>query len=91
MTGIRRSALIALAVAAVLGIGALLMLWVMGAAGSVLGPRAGALLSYMSVNEHLNNFLQGVIDLKDVVFYLSMTIGALFLTTRVSESARWRA
>ena len=78
-------------VAAVIGIGSLLMLWVLGSAGSVLGPRLGAVLSYLSVNEHLNSFLQGVIDLKDVVFYLSMTVGALFLTIRVFESARWRA
>ena len=78
-------------VAGVLGIGALLMLWVLGAAGSIMGPRTGAVLSYLSVNEHLNSFLQGVIALKDIVFYLSMTVGSLFLTVRILESARWRA
>lgn len=78
-------------VAAVTGIGVLLFLWVLGAAASVLGPRMSGIFSYMSLNDHFNNFQQGVIDLKDIVFYLSVTVGALFLTIRVFESGRWRA
>jgi ABC-2 type transport system permease protein len=78
-------------VAGVLGIGLLLLLWVMGAASSVLGPRLSSLIAYLSLNDHFMNFGQGVIDLKDVVFYLSFIAGALFLTVRVLESGRWRA
>jgi ABC-2 type transport system permease protein len=78
-------------VAGVLGIGLLLLLWVMGAASSVLGPRLSSLIAYLSLNDHFMNFGQGVIDLKDVVFYLSFIAGALFLTVRVLESSRWRA
>jgi ABC-2 type transport system permease protein len=64
---------------------------VMGAASSVLGPRLSSLIAYLSLNDHFMNFGQGVIDLKDVVFYLSFIAGALFLTVRVLESGRWRA
>ncbi|HEV2122608.1 MAG TPA: ABC transporter permease, partial [Chloroflexota bacterium] len=78
-------------VAAVIGIGILLLLWIMGAAASVLGPRMGAFLAYLSLNDHFNSFQRGVIDLKDLIFYLSMTAGALFLTIRALESNRWRA
>ncbi|MDQ3700436.1 MAG: ABC transporter permease [Chloroflexota bacterium] len=78
-------------VAGVVGIGILLLLWVLGAAGSVLGPRLSGLVGYLSLNDHYQNFGQGVIDLKDVVFYLSFIAGALFLTVRVLESGRWRA
>jgi ABC-2 type transport system permease protein len=78
-------------VAGVLGIGILLLLWVLGAASGVLGPRLSGFLAYLSLADHFQNFGQGVIELKDVVFYISFIIGALFLTVRVFESARWRA
>ena len=78
-------------VAGVVGIGLLLLLWVMGAAAGVLGPRLSSVLGYLSLSDHFNNFGQGVIELKDVVFYLSCIVGALFFTVRVLESSRWRA
>jgi ABC-2 type transport system permease protein len=78
-------------VAGVVGIGILLLLWVLGAAAGVLGPRLSGVLSYLSLSDHFQNFGQGVIELKDVVFYLSFIVGALFLTVRIFESARWRA
>jgi len=78
-------------IAGVVGIGILLLLWVMGAASGVLGSRMSSFLSYLSLSDHFQNFGQGVIDLKDVVFYLSFIVGALFLTVRIFESARWRA
>jgi ABC-2 type transport system permease protein len=78
-------------VAAVLGIGILLLLWILGGVGSLMSPTLGPLFAYLSVNDHLNNFMQGVIDLKDVVYYLSITAGMLFLTVQVFQSARWRA
>ena len=78
-------------VAGVVGIGILLLLWVLGAASGILGPRLSSVMAYLSLSDHFQNFGQGVIDLKDVVFYLSFTFGALFLTVRIFESARWRA
>ncbi|HET6317576.1 MAG TPA: ABC transporter permease [Chloroflexota bacterium] len=78
-------------VAAVIGIGLLLLLWIMGGIGGLINPRIGAFFTYLSVNDHLNQFMQGVIDLKDIVYYLSMTLGALFLTVQIFQSARWRA
>ena len=78
-------------VAGVVGIGILLLLWVLGAASGVLGPRLSGVLAYLSLSDHFQNFGQGVIELKDVVFYLSFIVGALFLTVRIFESARWRA
>lgn len=78
-------------VAGVVGIGLLLLLWVLGAASGVLGPRISSVLSYLSLSDHFNNFGQGVVDLKDVVFYVSFIAAALYLTVRVQESSRWRA
>ena len=78
-------------VAAVTGIGLLLLLWILGGVGPMMSPTLGAFFAYLSVNDHLNSFMQGVIDLKDVVYYLSITAGTLFLTVQIFQSARWRA
>ncbi|MGH9610104.1 MAG: ABC transporter, partial [Bryobacteraceae bacterium] len=48
-------------------------------------------LNYLSIVSHLDGFTRGVIDSKDIVYYLSMIFLGLFLTARSLESARWRA
>jgi ABC-2 type transport system permease protein len=48
-------------------------------------------INYLSIVTHMENFSKGVIDSKDVIFYLSMIFFALFLTKRSMESLRWRA
>lgn len=78
-------------VAAVFGIGLLLLLWIMSSASSVLGPRIGGFLAYLSLNDHFNSFQEGVLEGKDVLFYFSLIAVSLFLTIRVFESSRWRA
>ena len=39
---------------------------------------------------HFQPFMQGIIHLRDVVFYLAITYVALFSATRVLEARRWR-
>jgi ABC-2 type transport system permease protein len=48
-------------------------------------------LSYLSITSHLDSFTRGVIDSKDVIYYLSMITLGLFLTVRSLESLRWRS
>ena len=43
----------------------------------------------MSAAEHLTPFLQGRIELKDVVYYLSFVALGLWLTDRAIEGHRW--
>jgi ABC-2 type transport system permease protein len=38
----------------------------------------------------MDGFAKGVIDTKDLVYYLSVIAFALFLTLRSLESKRWR-
>jgi ABC-2 type transport system permease protein len=40
------------------------------------------LLEFVSVSAHLDNMARGVIDSRDVIFYLTLTAGGLMLTTR---------
>jgi len=52
--------------------------------------QAGPLLTYLSLLEHLNNFLAGLIDTRDVIYLLGLIAVSLFLAHRVVESQRWR-
>lgn len=47
-------------------------------------------LAYLSLTAHFESFSKGVIDSKDVIFYVSVIVLGLFLTTRSLESLRWR-
>jgi ABC-2 type transport system permease protein len=78
-------------VAGVLTFCLLLMLWV---ASWMDDPSAGLLKRFfgqLGLTTHMDELMKGVIDLKDVVFYLSVTFVGLFLTHRSLESQRWRA
>lgn len=49
----------------------------------ILVPAAWApLIEYVSVSYHLDNMARGVIDTRDVIYYLSVTFGALFLAVQ---------
>lgn len=48
-------------------------------------------INYLSIVTHFDNFAKGVLDLRDVIFYVSMIFFALFITSRSMESLRWRA
>lgn len=76
-------------VAAVLGFGILLLLWLIEAAGNIATGSA-TVLSYLSMPSHYNDFARGAINLEDVVYYVSVTIGALFIATRMLETRRYR-
>lgn len=48
-------------------------------------------INYLSIVTHFENFSKGVLETKDIIFYLSMIFFALFVTSRAMESLRWRA
>jgi ABC-2 type transport system permease protein len=77
-------------VAVLLSFGMLLLLWLIDWSASFAGPTAARIIEYLSFIRHLQDFQRGVIDTKDVVFYLSFIFFGLFLTTRIIESRRWR-
>jgi ABC-2 type transport system permease protein len=54
------------------------------------GPVAKA-FAYLGLMNHVEDMMKGIIDLKDVVFYLSVTGFGLFLALQSVESQRWRA
>jgi ABC-2 type transport system permease protein len=50
----------------------------------------GSFFSYLSVTKHIEDFAKGVIDTKDVIYYLSFIGFGLFLSKQSVESHRWR-
>jgi ABC-2 type transport system permease protein len=47
-------------------------------------------LSYFSMFDQVNDFARGVVDTRSVIFYVSLTLFALFLTLRTVEIRRWK-
>jgi ABC-2 type transport system permease protein len=45
-------------------------------------PGLAPVFQFLSVSSHLDNMARGVIDSRDVIFYLSVTAGALLLAVR---------
>ncbi len=79
-------------VAAVLSFAFLLSFFIIGWAGEQIGEasKVGKVLSYLSITDHFDDFTKGVIDTSHLIYYVSFTFLALFLTSRIVESRRWR-
>jgi ABC-2 type transport system permease protein len=68
-----------------------LLLWVLDWVSTLETSVWAKVVSYMSVLTHFEGFSKGVIDTKDVIYYVTMIFLGLFLTARSMESLRWRA
>ena len=42
----------------------------------------GQIVEYLSLSFHLDNLARGVLDTRDILYYLSVTFGALFLAVQ---------
>jgi ABC-2 type transport system permease protein len=77
-------------IAAVSCLVALLLLYIIAWPAENAGETIGAMLRYVSLTEHFAQMVKGIIDSKDLVYFLSVIVLALFLTHRSVESIRWR-
>jgi ABC-2 type transport system permease protein len=68
-----------------------LMLWIMDWSASFDSSTLAKVMAYLSINSHMESFTKGTLELRDVVYYLSVIFFGLFLTGRSLESLRWRA
>jgi ABC-2 type transport system permease protein len=76
-------------VAAMSTIGMLLFLWFLDWNEGIAGPAVVAVLHQLSFSDHFFNFIRGVIDLDDVVYYLSVSVLFLFFTRCTLASRTW--
>ncbi|MGA8030729.1 MAG: ABC transporter permease subunit, partial [Bryobacteraceae bacterium] len=78
-------------VAGAVGFALSLVLWILNWTTSFGNSTSVIVMNYLSIVSHMDSFSRGVIDTKDVVYYLSMICLGLFLTNRSLESLRWRS
>ena len=70
---------------------ALLIIWYAGyLIGFFVAPPANLFFEYVGGFNRFQSFMLGQAALRDVVYFLSLIAGGLFLTTRVLGSRRWR-
>lgn len=67
-----------------------LSLWLMGKiVPSFPGPLQ-PIMDFIGVDSHLNNTARGVIDTRDLLYYLTVIAGCLLLAQQALESRKWR-
>jgi ABC-2 type transport system permease protein len=76
-------------VAAIITFVVLLMTWIIGWSAGEAEGWTRELILYLASVSHLDSFSRGTLDLKDVVYFLSVIVFGLFATHRAVEAHRW--
>lgn len=77
-------------VSAMLTYGIIVFLWFVSANEAAIGESFSWIVVGLSLFDRFSGFAQGVIDLRDVVFFLAFTTLFLFLALRALGSRAWR-
>jgi ABC-2 type transport system permease protein len=77
-------------VAYIIAFAILLVLWLSDNLGQFLGGAVGSIFSYASVLNHFQSFNQGVIQSNDVVYYVTLILAGIILSTLSLQSRRYR-
>ena len=76
-------------VSSVVAGGILFALWFLGLLANILPEALGQVLNHLSLSYYFPDFIQGIIDTRGIVYYLSTTALFLFLAIRSLENSRW--
>jgi ABC-2 type transport system permease protein len=76
-------------VAALIAFGISLMFWIVSWSAEFAGGPLGTVLTHLSILEHNDTFSKGILDTKDVIYFVDFTALFLFLTLRSLEARRW--
>jgi ABC-2 type transport system permease protein len=78
-------------IAGVISMVVLLILYILDWVRVYSTGAVGKVFAYLSLSTHNDNFAKGVIDLKDMVFYVSVIVIGIFLTARSVDALKGRA
>ena len=67
----------------------LVLLWFLGTWAETQAGTLGSVLAYVSFQSRLQGFSRGLIDSRDVVFFVSITVIALVVAFRALERRKW--
>jgi ABC-2 type transport system permease protein len=69
------------------------VLWILGSltdtVGQDLSQGLANLMSYVSFNSRLQGFIRGLVDTRDIVYFVSVTVLALVFAFRSLERRKW--
>lgn len=77
-------------VSAMLSFGGLMLFWIFGWAKHAFNNEFGNLIGSLSIFDRYSDFLRGIVDSGNLIFFVIFSATWLFLATRVLESERWR-
>ena len=77
-------------VAASVGFGIIFLFTILQRINEVIDGPIATLIEHLSLLSHFESFSRGVMDTKDIAYFIVMTATFLFLTIRSLESRRWR-
>ena len=79
-------------VAAVFSLAAMLFLWLASATTALADTPTTwtEVVRFLSLSDHIRDMAFGVIDTRDIVYFISITGFFVFLTIRAVETRRWR-
>lgn len=78
-------------VAGILSFCMVLGLLILGWVDDPMGGPVKKTIAYLAVTSHFQDFVKGVLNVKDIVFYLSFAAFGVFLAHQSVASQRWRA
>ncbi len=77
-------------IAGAVSLAAFLLLYLLDWVSAYSQTTTGQVASYLALTTHFDNFSKGVIQLSDVVYYLSVVVLGIFLTARSVEALKGR-
>ena len=77
-------------IAAVTGLVIMLLLFMIAWPAESAGDSLAPVLEYLSITAHFDALVRGIVSTNDLVYFLSMIAGWLFIAQRSVESLRWR-
>jgi gliding motility-associated transport system permease protein len=77
-------------IAGAVAMSAFLLLYLLDWVSAYSQSTVGQVMSYLALTTHFDNFSKGVIQLSDVVYYLSVVMLGIFLTARSMEALKGR-
>ncbi len=68
----------------------LLILWLSDLLARTLTGPASQIAQYVSITKRFEDMPRGVIDTKDLIFFVTIVVACLFITTQIIGARRWR-
>jgi ABC-2 type transport system permease protein len=78
-------------IAGILAFGLALIFWILGWLDQPTADSLTKVVAYLGITNHMDDMMKGILDLKDLLFYVSFIGFGVFLAHQSVQSQRWRA